>query len=359
MDSRKLWLERLIKFENEHIQNLLRKEANYKKEMEQDKTSKEQAFLRIKKKKCIEIKQLMLINKDLCNPNNAPKKEDLIKEKEGIESRLSEINSEMIFMQSQYEVLQEIKEIETYHVVKKILAKCYSANHAEKNLFKKFTRPSYEREQAANDASQSDLQVQADVYISNIFVVQKKDSPYHAKGEFYLKDNNSESGKEVINRMYGYIQLMVDKAKAIHLKNNFSAPGFEPLIERKNDITRIAFHEFNFYPSQQRDPFSEEDFDILIQKITNLAKNCPINLHILLASFPVKNETNRKLENRVCYVECGNQPKVSVVKKLIPSKIDLVYPNKILPYFSGGSLGDHVIKYAHLAFYPFNKKIKY
>lgn len=90
-----------------------------------------------------------------------------------------------------------------------------------------------------------------------------------------------------------------------------------------NHVTRILLHEFFFYTSE---PFSYENFLLLIEDIHKIAKRQLDNVHLVLSSFAVKTPDN-KLLNMVLYVECGLEPKIHTFCKSTASIVDMKYKN--------------------------------
>src|SRR3990167_9389784 len=152
----------------------------------------------------------------------------------------------------------------------------------------------------------------------------------------------NESETALINRMLRQISVMSDIAKEIHLKDNFDNndenKDYQLRSDCKNNITRLSTCEYFFYPLKEHGPLSEEGFTQLIEKVDEQACHLPENLHLTLATFPVKDADNR-VHNILVYVQCGMAPKINISAKAFPGQGDPAYPGTINPFSSLGNEG--------------------
>lgn len=161
------------------------------------------------------------------------------------------------------------------------------------------------------------------------------------KGEFDFDSNSTmdkknkptkikdESDADLIKRMFEQIEVLASYAKDIHLnrsKNVSVSQSINPL----NHVTCISTSEFFFYPNKERGALTEDNFLDLIKMIEKLAENLPENLHLLLATFPLRNNNNFVF-NVAVYVQCGSTPNIHITTKSCPSNVDLIYPGTINP----------------------------
>jgi hypothetical protein len=95
--------------------------------------------------------------------------------------------------------------------------------------------------------------------------------------------------------------------------------------DKRNEVTRVSFNEYYFYPHEMRGPLSEWAFQQLVSAIEQLATRLPENLHLLLASFPVC-DTDGFVTNLVLYVQCGTTPCIDVRAKTSEASKEPWYP---------------------------------
>jgi len=140
-----------------------------------------------------------------------------------------------------------------------------------------------------------------------------------------------EPKKEVIKRITSHIARVAEIAKRQHLNDNFpegNNEGMKPGSE--NNITRLIFNEFSFYPHETHGPFSEKDFRLIVDNLVKIGKKLPPNMQLMLGSFPVVDKEGN-IHNVVCQIQClgkDQEPLVAAFAKAIPSNIDPVYRDK-------------------------------
>lgn len=185
------------------------------------------------------------------------------------------------------------------------------------------------------------------------------ESKHHTYGEFtgaHFVSNAEkqqaalESGDSVVNRMAAHVKEVADEALKIHLQHNFiisddiSGESKPILIEdNENNITRLSFQEFHFYPYEQRGPLSMNDFNLFIELIDNYASTLPVNFHMLIATLPVVDEYKR-VYNMCVYVQSGTPTKIHAFAKNMPSPFDLEYAGTMTSLLTGGSQEISLIK---------------
>jgi hypothetical protein len=96
--------------------------------------------------------------------------------------------------------------------------------------------------------------------------------------------------------------------------------------EDPHHITRVILNEFSLYPHRDRGPLSLVEFHSLQEKVNEIARHYPQNLHLLLSSIPVKINRNEVI-NLVMYVQCGEHPIIHTSTKARVSDKDAEYPN--------------------------------
>lgn len=129
---------------------------------------------------------------------------------------------------------------------------------------------------------------------------------------------HNESQQQVIDRLFTYASSLITDAAEQHKANNFANGKIIP--GKENNITRLVTNEFFFYTKQ---PLSILEFQALQQKLYDLAKTQPENLHLILGSFAVR--VGDKVMNVVAQVECGPEPQLNLIVKNYPSSIDPIY----------------------------------
>jgi hypothetical protein len=222
-------------------------------------------------------------------------------------------------------------------------------------------------------------------HVKEIIVYQKnlnaKESSQRPTGEFEMDRVSNPSlvlEKEtpfiLITRMCRYIADLAERAMEVHVKDNFkdpegylqdyqlrkqaileatrhlemddfslqqkleeinSSPRFADTIEENklDNITRLSLTEFSLYPRKEQGPLTIPDFNLLTKKIELIAKNCPENLHLLIATVPVKT-INNEVQNIALYVQCGMHPVINVFTKVSPHPTDPQYPGTTYPAYS-------------------------
>lgn len=214
---------------------------------------------------------------------------------------------------------------------------------SETKKMRLFERAKYERKLAQTTEKSIFDTANAPVNIRNIFIVQDRSGSKIGEFDF---PRIRETEDQLIDRMMKTIQAISAEGCHIHMENNFSYAPYAPFLmkdNKKNEITRMVFHEFSFYPNEFHGPLSIAGFNKLIEKIKLLAATYPENFHLLLATFPIKDEENN-LHNVALYVQCGAEPIVTYTVKALPANSDLVYPKTRLAYVSGGSRAETMME---------------
>lgn len=164
--------------------------------------------------------------------------------------------------------------------------------------------------------------------IQDVLVISDYYKKYTLAGEFEdphkfggNKLDSKEDPKKLIKRLYNYISILINYTAKHHQSLNCKPGSIELKDEKKNRITRLLTNEFFFYTKY---PLTLKDFEILQNKIFELAATLPENLHIVLATFAVKSPDN-KILNVAVQIECGKIPKINFTIKNNPSKADPVY----------------------------------
>lgn len=152
-------------------------------------------------------------------------------------------------------------------------------------------------------------------------------SQFTSKGEFY----KARRGGDVVERLNDHINLMMQFASLHHFKKNLepatdSSPQFKE--NKRNDITLLGLNEFSLYTHGK--PLTAKEFARLIDKIEDLAKKNPANLHLLLGSIAL--EHNNEVLNVNLYVQCGSVPKINSYTKVLTADDDCLYDGSSMPY---------------------------
>jgi hypothetical protein len=129
----------------------------------------------------------------------------------------------------------------------------------------------------------------------------------------------------VVSRLIDQIQFLADLARLHHQKQYCDLENGNYKIKNQylNHITRLSLSEFSLYTSK---PLTLQEFVLIFEQIQTIASACEENIHLLLSSFAVINETNEIL-NLSLYVQGGKEPKFEVFSKGAPSSIDVAYEN--------------------------------
>jgi hypothetical protein len=167
-------------------------------------------------------------------------------------------------------------------------------------------------------------------------------------GEFAISGTNTNEAHQgdLKTRIGDHIEHLALMANKEHEKANFTENSGKFTINTgsENNVTRLSTHEFSFYPKDR--PLMLDEYRELLGRIRKIAENCHENLHLLLASFPVKWPDN-KVYNIVVHVQCGKEPVLSPFAKSVPSSIDALYPNTTNPSFVGTSFYPKVLSGRH------------
>lgn len=189
------------------------------------------------------------------------------------------------------------------------------------------------------------------VSVRDILITQK----LQTQGEFHGDSEElrghfirlrEESDQQLVARIITHIQVTCMEPRSIHLNDNFINPdNFEktllaekkqldvPLAEYEyckiqtdceNNVTRVTYNEFSFYPYLNKGPFSLETYNLLVTKLSLLAESYPENFHIIVASLPVLLYGNRVV-NLAIHIQCGREPVLHPFIKAIPSALDGEY----------------------------------
>jgi hypothetical protein len=183
-------------------------------------------------------------------------------------------------------------------------------------------------------------------------------------GEFENDVDNTHIGSHaLVQRIGDHIAFMAEMANKEHELAHFKvgSSGLEMKSGSENEVTRLGFNEFSFYPKDR--PLTLGEYHDLLERIRDIAGNCHQNLHLLLASFPVKWPDN-KVYNIVVHVQCGKQPELYPFAKSVPSAIDAIYPNTTNPSFTGSSyypkvLSDKIKSTSDGNLYSYDETVNY
>ncbi len=147
-------------------------------------------------------------------------------------------------------------------------------------------------------------------------VLNKSHRRFHPKGEFGSpnlfggkKPLINERPDKLVERMFCTIGRLVQEVAVPHHKANYARGALKK--ERKNHISRLITNEFYFYTEK---PLILKYFQALMQKVFELARKQPENLHLILGSFAVLTDDNEVM-NVVPQIECGPNPKLNFTVK--------------------------------------------
>lgn len=217
---------------------------------------------------------------------------------------------------------------------------------------------------------------QSPIKIRDLIAYQKNDAEESQNpiGEFAKQNKKQESQSHMIARMVEHVDMLASHAEKAHIKDNFiqtdkyisankvrelayqrakqaslSEPSEEAIQQEieniltinhsyfhpqhLNDITRLSLNEFSLYPHAEQGPLSLEGFHQLISKLEEMARYYPQNLHLMIATMPVK-LTDNQVHNMAIHIQCGKLPIIHPFAKAIPSTVDPVYPNTVNPNFT-------------------------
>lgn len=209
----------------------------------------------------------------------------------------------------------------------------------------------------------------SDVMIRDVIAVQLQ----KAKGEFqglstsfnYLKsDLKDETDEHLVSRMIMHFHTVCMEARELHLKDNYVNPEmFDATLQAEknvdsaaleeekkcklmpgceNNIMRVSFAEFSFYPFEDKGPLSMEAYQLLISKLSDAAQEYPENMHMLMATLPV-NVVGNQVVNLAIYIQCGRTPVLHPFIKSMPSNVDAVYSNTSSRFATAGGLVNVVV----------------
>jgi hypothetical protein len=198
------------------------------------------------------------------------------------------------------------------------------------------------------------------VLIRDILVTQDRlDDRQNRVGEFHSTLGADESEDAFAKRIMLHIKKMVSIATEIHLNDNFTAnekidytgpaaqarprtlavsdqhkdePEEKEItahtmkVDCKNNVTRLSFNEYYFYPGKKRGPLSFDTLKNFTIEIEKLASQLPENLHLVLASLPVV-DLKKQVSNMVIHVQCGEVPVIHMFAKAIISNNEPAYPD--------------------------------
>lgn len=122
-------------------------------------------------------------------------------------------------------------------------------------------------------------------------------------------------------RLYQFISTLIENVSQTHQKNHCIGTDLAIKKGSENHLSRLITNEFMFYTKKR---LESDDFTLLLDKILDLAKKQPENLHLILSSFAVK-ALNTKTMNVVIFITCGKNPRVELIVKNNPSFIDPLY----------------------------------
>ena len=156
------------------------------------------------------------------------------------------------------------------------------------------------------------------IIIQDIIVTHTLESDEVGETETLYVDDNGEYLSRLIQKM----QSLANFAFMQHRKNCDDRGQLKH--SSFNHITRIITDEFSFYPNE---PLTIESYTVLLRAMYAIAQNLPLNIHLILASFPVLDEHHR-LHNITVHITCGKQPLLHHHSKAFFSSIDWNYSGK-------------------------------
>lgn len=118
--------------------------------------------------------------------------------------------------------------------------------------------------------------------------------------------------KNQTHRLFTLIENLIGLVSQKHGKQS---------LNNENYITRLVTNEFLFYT---KTPLSILEFELLQQKVFDLAKKQSENVHCVLSSFAVQTPDN-KVMDVVVYLQCGEKPCFNFIVKNNSSDVDPVY----------------------------------
>ncbi len=189
-----------------------------------------------------------------------------------------------------------------------------------------------------NLKSKLDRNTHSTIQIRDVMVLQVDKDGLRLSGETNVV--SEEPTKYVLERMTQHIKNMAEIATKHHIADNCMMVGDKVVMrpEAENNITRLSFSEFSFYPSTEKGPLTKLEFNELMNKLLDYAKILPPNLHLVLSSFPVV-DAEGNVHNVASYIQCHGgsaEPTITNFAKAVPSDEDIVYPGTKNPYFTQG-----------------------
>ena len=154
------------------------------------------------------------------------------------------------------------------------------------------------------------------IVIQDILVTHSPASELEDMGEL---GHHVEEKELYIARMLLQIKLLADIAEQQH-KKNCTAEGVLK-EDCKNNITRLTTDEFSFYPHE---PLTIDSYVYLIREICEIVKKLPLNIHLILATFPVLS-TRQQLHNIILHITSGEEPILHHRSKAVYSNVDPHY----------------------------------
>lgn len=145
---------------------------------------------------------------------------------------------------------------------------------------------------------------------------------HHSKqGAFSGEFGNDHADQRTLQiRLFKLIKDIIERVVYKHKQRTHDKEN-RVKTDKLNNITRVITNEFLFYSNH---PLTLTEFASLQEKILNLAKKQPKNVHLMFATFAVKN-SNDKIMNVAAYIECGEDPQIQFIVKNYPCAIDPVY----------------------------------
>lgn len=169
-------------------------------------------------------------------------------------------------------------------------------------------------------------QINADVHVRDLILTTIR--PGH--GEVGTSPSNNRGYdmylKATYDRLLAHIKTIFSFANEEHRGQNCVALGqgkFQIKPDKVNYVTRLCMHEFSLYTHE---PLSIEEYTHLCVTIEKMAEQLEPNVHILLSSFAIKNNSG-KLFNTVLFVEGGQPPILHSFCKNTSSLADVNYEN--------------------------------
>lgn len=155
------------------------------------------------------------------------------------------------------------------------------------------------------------------VYVRDLILTTE---PLYSHGESSVHTNiYSASSKK---RLFDHIRFLIDFVNEAHRANYSDLDlhgNYQLRHDKQNHVTRLLMSEFTLYTET---PFSMTAFSELVEAI--LAEKIDPNVHVLLSSFALKDESGQIL-NMALYIEGGNPPIIHSFVKNTAYSIDITY----------------------------------